>query len=96
MKTICISPRVYMGSVEETLYIMDSGSQAIIRLNPAGAFIWNELQNGKSEEGITQELCERFPGVSQGKIKQDVHSFIAELVSREFIFEGDDANDAKR
>ena len=51
-------------------------------LNEVGTFVWNELGNATSEEGIVSSLLEEFD-VDQSTAKDDVRSFLEEL--EEFV-----------
>ena len=54
--------------------------ECIYTLNPVGAFIWDELENPMTIDGLHQALIEEFDE-DQQIILQDLKDFINEMVS---------------
>lgn len=54
--------------------------ECIYTLNPVGAFIWDELENPMTIDGLHQALIEEFDE-DQQIIFQDLKDFINEMVS---------------
>lgn len=54
--------------------------ECIYTLNPVGAFIWDELENPMTFDGLHQALIEEFDE-DQQIIFQDLKDFINEMVS---------------
>lgn len=52
---------------------------ATISLNESGAFLWNKLSGGCSEEDLVTSLMQEYEGVEEETAKQDVSEFVALL-----------------
>lgn len=52
--------------------------QAMITLNDTGAFLWQALQEGCSEDELTEKLIERYE-VKEEKARMDVKRFLGIL-----------------
>ena len=52
--------------------------QAMITLNDTGAFLWQVLQEGCTEEELTEKLIERYE-VKEEKARMDVERFLGVL-----------------
>lgn len=52
--------------------------QAMITLNDTGAFLWQVLQEGCTEEELTEKLIERYK-VKEEKARMDVERFLGVL-----------------
>lgn len=57
----------------------EEGKQiGIVRLNSVGAFLWELLEEGATEEALIQELTDSYD-VECGVAKQDVKNFLTKL-----------------
>ena len=54
---------------------IDDSFHGIISLNETGAFIWKQLEQGKTEEQIVQALLEEYT-VSQEQAAKNVSGFL--------------------
>ena len=52
----------------------------MIRLNETGAFYWEELEKGASEEDLVAKTLERFENVDEDMARCDVKEFL-EIIS---------------
>lgn len=55
-----------------------TGKAGLVKLNEAGAFLWEHLQMETTEEKLTQALLAEYE-VSEEKAAQDVHKFVTNL-----------------
>jgi hypothetical protein len=60
--------------------------QRIFALNPAGEYIWQEMENRKGIEEIRQGMADRFD-IEEEKAETDIREFIAELMEAGLIGE---------
>ena len=56
-------------------------------LNEGGAYIWQMLVSGMSEDAVCGQLCEKY-GVPPEEAQRDVHDFIVQLQDKKFGFGG--------
>ncbi|MBR6571157.1 MAG: PqqD family protein [Clostridia bacterium] len=52
------------------------GFNGMIRLNATGAFLWETLEKGATEETLAQKLLERFEDLSEAEAKADLTEFL--------------------
>lgn len=59
----------------------EAGKQfnGMIRLNETGAFLWETLTAGSTEEALTAKLLERFDGLDEASARTDVAEFLASI-----------------
>ena len=49
----------------------------MIRLNPAGAFLWNSIKEGKdTEEKLVKAMLERYDDLDEATAKADLGEFL--------------------
>lgn len=48
----------------------------MIRVNETGAFLWNEIKNGITEDELAAKMCERFEGLDMETAKADLAEFL--------------------
>jgi hypothetical protein len=60
--------------------------QRIFALNPAGEYIWQEMDRGKSLDEIRKGMMARFD-VEEEKADSDIREFIADLLKADLIGE---------
>ena len=59
---------------------------AIMSVNETGAFLWNELEKGASEEQLLDKLCEEYE-VDRETAQSDIAAFIEQLTERGIVTE---------
>ncbi len=52
--------------------------RGIIKLNPSGAFLWQQMTNECSEKDLCDALIEKY-GISESLAKDSVSSFLSQL-----------------
>ncbi len=58
----------------------------MITLNATGAWLWQLLENGQSEQSLCQAMCERYE-VTEEVATKDVKAFIQKLLPTKAILE---------
>lgn len=48
----------------------------MIRMNETGAFYWNELENGITEEALVGKMLERFEDLDEETAQKDLLEFL--------------------
>jgi hypothetical protein len=74
-------------SVGETIFLVDARRNAIHKLNPIGAVIWDQLNTPRSIEALVDMLHTAFADISRRVIRRDVRNLIAELLEAELIIQ---------
>jgi Coenzyme PQQ synthesis protein D (PqqD) len=69
---------------EDGAAVLDTARGTISTLNTTGAYIWQGLERGESEEAIVEGLA-RETGSPQDVIRQDVSDFIATLQEHKML-----------
>lgn len=59
---------------------------AVISLNETGAFLWDQLQDSKTFEELTEALAVEYDG-EQEEIRQDIRDFITLLKEQDLLCE---------
>lgn len=48
----------------------------MIRLNETGAFFWQELTAGTTEDALVQKMCVRYHGLDETTARADLREFL--------------------
>jgi len=64
--------------------ILDVKRDAMVTLNPTGAFVWERLRRGDSLDIIVRALAETT-GTEAREIESDVRSFVEELTEKRLM-----------
>jgi len=65
----------------ERAVILDAQGSTLITLNPVGTILWQELGEPKDAEALITHLCDTFPEVDSGQIRDDVDGFVESLLA---------------
>jgi hypothetical protein len=66
--------------LDETV-VLDPAAGTYVRLNPAGRFIWERLDGGRSIEELARALAGEF-GIDASRAHEDVSAFARDLAAR--------------
>lgn len=59
----------------------------MIRLNDAGAFLWQEMQTGIEKEALIEKMLSRYDDLDEDTARQDLSEFLQTV---HFALEGND------
>ena len=72
-----IMKKLGAGYVVVTVGQASKDFNGMIRLNPAGAFLWQQILNGTdSREKLIQIMTERYDDLDEATAKQDLDEFL--------------------
>ena len=72
-----IMKKLGTGYVVVTVGQASKDFNGMIRLNPAGAFLWDSIQAGKStKEQLIQAMLERYDDLDEATAKADLDEFL--------------------
>lgn len=78
----CRSPGVVARSLDDEIFLVDTGNDSLFHLNQTGSAIWTLLENPASGEEVIDILCAAFPDVSSDSIEQDALKLMRSLIRR--------------
>lgn len=76
--------RAVHGELPEETVLLDVDSGTALRLNAAGAWIWERLEEPRSVEELARGLAERF-GIEEPRALGEVMAFAREMTRRELL-----------
>ena len=75
-----IMKKLGTGYVVVTVGQASKDFNGMIRLNPAGAFLWDSIQAGKSnKEQLIQAMLERYDDLDEATAKADLDEFLESI-----------------
>ena len=74
--------------VEQDLFLVDTGGNAIYHLNGIGAGLWRLLDGTYGLDDAVEVLQDAFPNMERAAIENDVHSLVTDLSARGLLLDG--------
>lgn len=85
--TLRRTERAVHGDLPEETVLLDVDAGTAVRLNPAGAWIWEQLQEPRRVDELARGLAARFE-IDPGRALGDVVAFAREMQRRELLAAG--------
>lgn len=82
--TLRRTERAVHGDLPEETVLLDVDAGVAVRLNPTGAWIWEQLQEPRSVAELARGLAGRFE-IDEGRAVDDVVAFAREMTRRELL-----------
>lgn len=79
-------PNISWQDIAGTIYIVEEISSCRYKLNDISKEIWI-LLDGSEENDLINEFILRYPEIDSMRIHDDVHSFIADLITENLVEE---------
>lgn len=76
--------RAVHGDLPEETVLLDVDAGIAVRLNPTGAWIWEQLEQPRSVAELARSLADRFE-IDEGRAMDDVVAFVREMARRELL-----------
>ena len=70
---------------EDWVFLFNTSTNELFRVNATGGRIWDLLGKGHSAEEIALTISSEFEGADLERVRTAVHSFLKELSKRELI-----------
>jgi hypothetical protein len=82
--TLRRTERAVHGDLPEETVLLDVDAGTAVRLNPAGAWIWEQLEQPRQVSELASGLAQRFE-IDEGRALGDVVAFAREMARRELL-----------
>lgn len=82
--TLRRTERAVHGDLPEETVLLDVDAGVAVRLNPTGAWIWEQLEQPCSVAELAGSLSERFE-IDEGRAIDDVVAFAREMTRRDLL-----------
>lgn len=82
--TLYRTERAVHGDLPEETVLLDVDAGVAVRLNPTGAWIWEQLEQPRSVTELARSLSERFE-IDEVRAVDDVVAFAREMTRRELL-----------
>lgn len=82
--TLRRTERAVHGDLPEETVLLDVDAGIAVRLNPTGAWIWEQLHEPRSVAELARGLAERFE-IDDGRATDDTIAFVREMLRRELL-----------
>lgn len=82
--TLRRTERAVHGDLPEETVLLDVDAGTAVRLNPAGAWIWDQLEEPCQVGELASGLAQRFE-IDEGRALGDVVAFAREMARRELL-----------
>jgi len=82
--TLSRTERAVHGDLPEETVLLDVEAGTAVRLNPAGAWIWEQLSEPRRVDELARGLASRFE-IDEGRALGDVVAFAREMARRELL-----------
>jgi coenzyme PQQ synthesis protein D (PqqD) len=82
--TLSRTERAVHGDLPEETVLLDVDAGTAVRLNPAGAWIWAQLEQPQRVDELARGMAERFE-IDEGRALDDVIAFAREMARRELL-----------
>ena len=79
------NPEIVVREIDDTVFLVGPGNDAVFHLNPVGAAIWRLLAEPVSEPELTQTLIDAFPHIPAAQAHSDMEKLIRDLDARGFL-----------
>lgn len=82
--TLKRTERAVHGDLPEETVLLDVDAGIAVRLNPTGAWIWEQLEQPRSVAELARGLAGRFE-IDEGRAVDDVVAFAREMARRQLL-----------
>jgi hypothetical protein len=82
--TLRRTDRTVHGDLPEETVLLDVDAGIAVRLNPAGAWIWEQLEQPRRVSELASGMAARFE-IDEGRALGDVVAFAREMARRELL-----------
>lgn len=79
------NPEIVAREIDDAVFLVGAGNDAVFHLNPVGAAIWRLLAEPISEAELRQTLADAFPQIPAGQVSRDLEKLIRDLDTRGFL-----------
>jgi hypothetical protein len=79
------NPEVLSRQVEGGVFLFNTATNELFRINATGGRIWDLLGKRRSVEEIAVTISTEFEDADLGRVRTAVHAFLKELSKRELI-----------
>lgn len=76
--------RAVHGELPEEAVLLDVDAGTAVRLNTAGAWIWEQLEQPRRVEELARGMAERFE-IDEARAREDVVAFAREMTRRNLL-----------
>jgi coenzyme PQQ synthesis protein D (PqqD) len=77
------NPGVLTRETEDWVFLFNTSTNELFRVNTTGGRIWDLLGKGHSAEEMAVTISSEFEGADHGRVTTAVHAFLKELSKRE-------------
>lgn len=71
--------------VDDVVFLVNPGNEALYHLNPLGAALWRLLEEETSGEQAAGIICQAFPEADATTVKADIVKLISELADHHLV-----------
>jgi hypothetical protein len=82
--TLSRTERAVHGDLPEETVLLDVDAGTAVRLNPAGAWIWEQLSDSRRVDELARGMAAHFE-IDEARALGDVVAFAREMVRRELL-----------
>lgn len=82
--TLRRTERAVHGDLPEETVLLDVDAEIAVRLNPAGAWIWEQLERPQQVSELARGLAEHFE-IDEARALDDVVAFAREMTRRSLL-----------
>ena len=76
------NPEIVAREIDDTVFLVGAGNDAVFHLNAMGSAIWRLLAEPMSEAEAVQTLLDAFPDIPAEQVRNDVEKLFRDLDSR--------------
>lgn len=77
-------PNLIAERVLDETVVLDPEADVYVRLNSSGGWMWEQLEQPRSVDGLARELAARY-GLEEHRAKADVTAFVDGLLERRLV-----------
>ena len=67
--------------LEDELVVMETNSQAITTLNPAGRLIWEAIEPATTLADLEHMVCQEMPGFDRRSLRDQIQTVLDTLIA---------------
>ena len=89
MARLTQNPEIVVREVDDAVFLVGPGDDAVFHLNTIGAAIWRLLAQPVSIPETAQILIDAFPDIPAEQMRKDVEKLVNDLDARGFLLSAD-------
>ena len=79
------NPKTELARMNDEAMLFDPEKSQFFQLNPTAAFVWDQLAQPSTVQGLADQLSKRFEGALASEVERDVDKLVEQMLAHRLI-----------